>query len=368
MNARNAGLPVVTGLGAVSSLGLGAAAHTGLERRDWCFPDPEAVLAACAADPGKHAAPRGLPESFAIGDYVRAVGLRRKQRFSRLAMAAAVDAHARAGFPERPGDPARIGIVASTEYGPQRVVQDYLRGLLDGGLSRASPGLFTQTVYNVANGQASIALGLKGANSTLVGGSALAYGAGLIRSGRADAILAMSLEETNDIVVERLRRTVPEPLLPFRVDEAAAVLVLEAEASARARGVRPLARLLGLGLGSVDSGGLEYTDWPRRPEPFLRVMRAALAEAGVEADRIDLAVSAANGIEAPTLGELEALRGLGHRGAVACPRLLAGECFGGDEALALVLALSNGPPGGLVLVTSTTGSGSLCCAVLRRTA
>src|SRR5699024_9560951 len=140
---------VLTGRGAISPLGLSAGSQS-VDGHPWRFDHVDAV-------PRADATPftaRTIPESFAIKDYVTNVGLRRKQRFSHLAIAAAVETHADSGFDERT-DKDRIGVVLGTEYGPQRVVADYLDGLIDGGLHKARAGLFTQTVYNVANGQAS---------------------------------------------------------------------------------------------------------------------------------------------------------------------------------------------------------------------
>jgi 3-oxoacyl-[acyl-carrier-protein] synthase II len=357
----------ITGQGAVSALGLSAREHA-ISPEGWTFADVDAVEAASAGDVA-HAI-LNVSVDFSIKDYVASIGLRRKQRFSQLAIAAAVDAFAGGMFAERPTALERVGLVANTEYGPQRVVSEYLDGLIGGGLKSASPGLFTQTVYNVANGQASLALGLKGANSTLVGGSAVAYGARLIETGKADAIFAMSLDETNEIMTSYFETAAPDLdfELPFRTGEAAAVIVLESALSARERRARPLAHLLGVSVASASGGGTSYLDWVEDDDTIAYTMRAALDDAGLTEADVDTVVGTANGLGAMTRNELSAIRGLGYRGRISFPRLAAGECFGGNEALAYVLALSAAEPGQILLVTVSTVNGGVTSAVVRKVA
>ncbi|MEX8058977.1 beta-ketoacyl synthase N-terminal-like domain-containing protein [Microbacterium sp. 16-032] len=356
---------LITGVGAVSTLGLSATDHTNADE-GWVFPNVE-TAEATSPGPTGHSL-REVSAGFRIQDYVTSVGLRRKQRFSHLATAAAVDAFAAAQLAERPADLERIGIVANTEYGPQRVVSAYLDGLVGGGLVNASPGLFTQTVYNVANGQASLALGLKGANSTLVGGSAVAYGVQLIETGKADAIFAMSLDETNEIMTDYFDAAAPEldRELPFATGEAAAVVVLESAGSAGQRGAEPIAHVLGLSLASATGAGVSYLDWAEEDDTIAYAMRAALDDAGVAVGDVDIVVGTANGLGAITRNEFAAIRGIGYRGPLALPRLATGECYGGNEALAHVLALSAAEPGQTLLVTVSTVNGGVTSAVVRK--
>lgn len=358
---------LITGLGAVSSLGLTVRDHAEAGAR-WTFADvDEAANAEILSDHSHEKL--SIDSSFSIKNYVSAVGLRRKQRFSQLAMAAAVDAFASGKFADLPANLERVGMVASTEYGPQRVVCDYLDGLVQKGLVEASPGLFTQTVYNVANGQASLALGLKGANSTLVGGSAVAYAAGLIASEKADAIFALSLDETNDLMSSYFDSILGEALdleFPFRTGEASAVVVLESESSAAERGAKPFGELLGVSIASAAVRGLSYLEWEDDDDTIEYTLRSAMDDAGVGIDEIDLVVCTGNGLSGLTRSEFAALRALGHKGPVIYPRLATGECFGGNEALAYVLGLETSEPGDMLLVTVTTANGGVTSTVVRK--
>jgi 3-oxoacyl-[acyl-carrier protein] reductase len=204
---------LITGMGAISPLGLSVRDQNPTDA-EWAFCDVSAAASRVTGAMGHDVLT--IPDSFAIRDYVKPVGLRRKQRFSQIAMAATVDAYAQGSFADHPADLDRVGIVATTEYGPQRVVSDYLDGLIGNGLLGASPGLFTQTVYNVANGQASLALGLRGANSTLVGGSAVAEA--FLRDGAAVAVNHRSDTPETLAVLERLAGEYPGQVLPVRAD------------------------------------------------------------------------------------------------------------------------------------------------------
>lgn len=357
---------LITGLGAVSPLGLSAQDQT-VDDESWSFDNVE--TAARSQVPDFRHEVRSIADSFSIKDYVTPIALRRKQRFSHLAIAAVVDAYESGNFAQSPANLERVGVVASTEYGPQRVVSHYLDGLIGGGLMNASPGLFTQTVYNVATGQASLALGLKGANSTLVGGSSVAYAAMLIGSYKADAIFALSLDETNEIMssyFDALSPAAVDVVFPFRTGEAAAVVVLESEASAEARGAAPLAELLGMTLASSQGPGLTYLDWAEHDDTIAVTMRGALNDAGLTIDDIDLVVCAANGLGGLTRSEFAALRSHGYLGRVIYPRLATGECFGGNEALAYVLGLGNAEAGSTLMITVSTANGGVTTTIVRK--
>ncbi|PPF81737.1 hypothetical protein C5E07_16010 [Pseudoclavibacter sp. RFBJ3] len=367
---------LITGFGAISPLGLRledhAASAGALDRFGWAFADIDEAERLASRSTTQHGhETRPIPEGFSITDYVKPVGLRRKKRFSQIAMAAATVAFTSARLGERPADLERVGVVTGTEYGPQRVVSEYLNGLLGGGLQQASPGLFTQTVYNVANGQASLALGLKGANSTLVGGSALAYAELLLASGKADALLAISLDETNQIMTEYFDRVFEHPrgvAFTFATGEAAAVVVLESARSAEARGATPLATLLSTASASAAGAGVSYLDWQPDDTTIEHSMRQALERANLTIDEVDTVVGTANGLEGLTRSELSAIRAIGHRGSVLLPRLATGECFGGNEALAHVIGLQASAPGSSILTTVATVNGGVTSTITRKAA
>lgn len=354
---------VFTGRSALTPLGLSVSDQVP-DTPGWRF---DTVIDVTAADASDHVS-RTLPESFTIKDYVKAVGLVRKERFSHLAIAAAVSAHADCRLTDD-ADLDRIGIVLGTEYGPQRVVAAYLAGLVGGGLTKARPGLFTQTVYNVANGQAALALGFRGVNSTLVGGSSVAYASHLVSVGKADVVFALSVDETNQIMDEHLAAIAPRITgrrLPLVTGEAAAGIVIEAEEHARTRGATVIGSLLATAQASAEGVMTSYEEWSPTDDTLAYTMRAALDTAGVDVGEVDLAVGVGNGFPGLTASELSGLDAIGYTGPIVYPRVAVGECFGGNEALACVLALEVAAAGATVLVNCTTVNGGVTTILLQK--
>src|SRR5258708_40143217 len=135
---------------------------------------------------------------------------------------------------------------------------------------------FANTVINAAAGQAAIVHKLRGVNSTISTGptsglQAIAYATDLIRNGRAKTVLAGGAEE---LCFQSFYNFDRAGLLcasnhghgatPFEatrngfiLGEGAALLILEDEASARQRGARVLAEVVGHACGYDSSGAHE---------------------------------------------------------------------------------------------------------------
>jgi 3-oxoacyl-(acyl-carrier-protein) synthase len=217
---------------------------------------------------------------------------------------------------------------------------------------------FANSVINAAAGQAAIWHDLRGVNSTLSGGEAsglmaIAYAADLIRSGRADALLAGGVEELcfeSFVGCFRAGRLCGaangaggEYPIPFdarrngfALAEGAALLLLEDAESAAARGAPVLAELRGH--GAAFEGG--------REEPGAAVARAigsALADARLAPEQIDFASLSANGSVAGDRAEaLGVAAAFGARSAelpVAAVKGLLGEALGASGALQAVALL-----------------------------
>lgn len=102
----------------------------------------------------------------------------------------------------------------------------------------------------------------------------------------------------------------------FAVSEGAAMLVLESQASVRARRARPLARVIGWALGS-DPAGIATVD--TSAAPLIAVIDAALARARVRPADVDLVNAHATGTAANDAAEAVAYARLDARRAVAGP-------------------------------------------------
>jgi 3-oxoacyl-[acyl-carrier-protein] synthase II len=171
---------------------------------------------------------------------------RRLDRASRLGAVAVQHALAGAGLQD---DGAAL--VLGSAFGSVDASAAYVHRILSRGARAASPADFPNLVPSSQVGHASIYLGVHGpafatADLGTSGESAFAQAVQLVEAGEASAAVAGAVELRSDIVGRVLAALFgAEPATgsgPERVD-LAAVVVLESERSARARGARVLARV-----------------------------------------------------------------------------------------------------------------------------
>ncbi len=359
---------VVTGLGCVSPLGndvsstwqAAAAGRSGVGRLPDDF-DPRLPVRIAArvkdpVDPGE------LP----------AKELRRLDRAILLALAAAREAFADAGLASGGFARERAGVALGSGIGGVGTLLENHRVLLEAGPRRVSPFMIPMTLANMPAGLVAIRHGLGGPNLchvTACASGAHAIGEALrwLQRGDADLMLAGATEAAiTPLVVagfasmQALSRRNQEPSRASRpfdrgrdgfvLAEGAAVLVLEREAHARARGARPRARLLGYG-ASADATHMAAPD----PEASgaIRCMRAALADAGLPPDAVDYLNAHATSTPAGDEVEARALHAVfgahTERLPVSSTKGMTGHLLGASgalEALLCVRALETGtlPP------------------------
>lgn len=286
---------VVTGLGATTPLG-GDVAST------W--------KAALAGESGARtfdndwAEQYGMPVNFgatikvAPADVLPRPELKRMDPSAQYAIIAAREAWADAGAPEMDGD--RLGTVVSSGIGGIWTTLDAWDTLREKGARRVLPMTVPMLMPNSPTAYVSLELGARAGAHALVsacasGAEAIGYGVEMIRSGRADVVVAGGTEATihpmpiSAFAASRtlsLRNDDPQGASRpydvardgFVIGEGAGVVVLESAAHAAARGARVYARISGVGL---TADGYHITS----PEPTgdgqVRAMTAALADAGV---------------------------------------------------------------------------------------
>jgi 3-oxoacyl-[acyl-carrier-protein] synthase II len=341
---------LVTGLGCVTPLGLDVASS-------W-----EALVAGrCGvrAVPGFAEADLpvriGAPVMGAVdpGD-VAPKERRRLDRVILLALAAAREALADAGLAASGIDGDRAGVAIGTGIGGIETLLANHRAFLAG--RRVSPFLVPMTLANMASGVLAIQHRLRGPNLCLVtacasGAHALGEAARTIARGDADLMVAGGSEAClQPLVVAGFaamqalsrRNTAPERASrPFDLErdgfvmaEGAAVLVLEAEEHARARGARARAVLRGYA-ASADAAHLAAPDeGSRGPQ---RCMAAALRDADLAPRDVGYLNAHATGTPAGDQVEVRAVRevfGADAAGpAVSSTKGATGHLLGGAGAL-----------------------------------
>ena len=227
---------------------------------------------------------------------------RHMARFSQFAVAAAVEAWKDAGYTaEQKPDMDRVGVMMGVGIGGLEVTGENYKVLFDKGPDRLSPLAVPELIPNEAAGNISIALGTKGpaqvvATACASSTDALGIALDMIRAGRADVVVAGGAEA---VITEftvggfmkmkalstHFNATPEKASRPFNADrdgfvmgEGAAVLILESEEHAKARGAQVYAELAGYG---ATSDAYHIT----APDPSgagaVKAIEIALADAGV---------------------------------------------------------------------------------------
>ena len=284
---------VVTGVGAVTPLGVGA--RTLHER--WCAGE-------CGIEGGE-----GACADFQPTDFLSAKQARRADRFTQLAIAACAEALADAGWGdgagsgsgEHPYPAERIGCVLGTGIGGIATLVDGQDALRERGGQYVSPLSVPLMMSNAGAGALSMAHGLRGpsyAVSSACASGAHAIGSALrmLQSGEADAVVTGGSEAgltplaraafsaLDALSKEGISRPFDARRDGFVMGEGAAVLVLERADAARARGARVLGTVKGYGASS----DAHHITAPREDgQGQAAAMTAALADAGVAAEQID---------------------------------------------------------------------------------
>lgn len=289
-------------------------------------------------------------------------------RVQQVALVAAREAWADAGAPDV--EPERLAVVIGSGIGGALTLLAQDEVLRTKGARRVSPHLVPMLMPNGPAATVGLELGARGGvhcpvSACASGAEALAVALELLRSGRADVVVAGGAEacvhplplagfaqmralSTRHDEPEAASRPYDKGRDGFVLGEGAGVLVLETEAHAAARGATVRARLAGAGLAS-DAHHVTA------PDPTgagaARSITAALRDAGVSATDIGHVNAHATSTPLGDLAEARALStALGaHRPPVSATKSCTGHLLGAAgavEAIATVLALQSGviPP------------------------
>jgi 3-oxoacyl-[acyl-carrier-protein] synthase II len=349
---------VVTGLGAITPLGVDVAStwesllagRSGVRKLtdDWAAELPARIAAWAAVDPAT---------------LIDRVQSRRLDRCEQLALVASREAWAHAGSPEV--DPERLGVVVSSGIGGVASTLSAYDTLKEKGWQRLSPYTVPMLMPNGSAGWIAIELGAKAGVHTTVsacasGAEAIGYAMEMIRSGRADIVLAGGTEaaimqlniaafaamralSTRNDEPERASRPFDKGRDGFVLGEGAGMVVLESEEHAARRGAAVHAIAAGVGYSS-DAHHIA------QPDPtgagLKLVIGRALADAGVKPSQVSHVNAHATSTPAGDVVEAQAIAAaLGDAAAgvvVSATKSMTGHLLGGAgavESVAAILAL-----------------------------
>lgn len=271
MNSTNRTV-VVTGIGATTPLGgdvastweglVAGRSGVRLLQEEWAADLPVRIAARVAVEPGEV-----LPRPQA----------RKLDRSAQFALVAAQEAWRDAGYTAKAGedasvDPDRLGAVIASGIGGVTTLLDQYDVLREKGVRRVSPHTVPMLMPNSPAANVGIELGARAGVHTPVsacasGAEAIGYAIEMIRTGRADVVVAGGTEASihplpivafgNMMAMSKSNDNPAGASRPYDADrngfvmgEGAGVIVLESEEHAKARGARIYAEAVGQGISS----------------------------------------------------------------------------------------------------------------------
>lgn len=363
---------VITGIGMITAVGNGKTAtweaikalKPGVGRITKF--DPSRCTCQVAAEV------KGFDEYLEATNLIDKKAARKMAQFTQYAVASANEAWADAGFTaENKPDMDRVGTILGVGIGGLEVTGDSFKTLFDRGPDRLSPLAIPELISNEGAGNIAITIGAKGpcqvvttacASST----DALGVALDMIRAGRADVIIAGGSEATimeftvggfmkEKALSTKFNDTPEKACRPFNVDrdgfvmgEGAAILILESEEHAKARGAKVYAELAGYG-ATCDAYHITAPD--PSADGAVKAIEIALKDAGVE-DKTTVDYINAHGTSTPLNDQMETTafkRVFGEEQAkkinISSTKPYHGHCLGGTgaiEAAITALAIKEG--------------------------
>jgi 3-oxoacyl-[acyl-carrier-protein] synthase II len=253
-----------------------------------------------------------------------------------------------------------MGVSLGTTFGSLHSISQFDRtGLIEGPRS-VNPSHFPNTVINSPASQISIRFNIKGFNTTISTGfcaglDAISYAADFIRLGRVDAVLAGGVEELCEETFLGFHNLGwlsgtdgTEPLCcPFDarrngiiISESGAVLVLESEEHALARGAFIFARVLGYG-NAFDPAAC--ADFSHAGAGLRNATNIALKDAALNPNNIDYISSCSNSTQGLDQMETGVIKEVFGMHALTIPvssiKSMVGESFSASGALSLAASI-----------------------------
>jgi 3-oxoacyl-[acyl-carrier-protein] synthase II len=232
--------------------------------------------------------------------------LKKVDRFIQFAIAAAEFALEDARFDVAKAEAGRVGVFIGSGIGGFATIEREHEELLKGGPRKISPFFIPAAIINLAAGWVSIRTGAKGPSSATAtactsGAHAVGDSFRLVQRGDADVMIAGGAEaaitplgvggfcsmralSTRNDAPEKASRPFDRDRDGFVIGEGAGIVLLEELEHARRRGATVYAEIVGYGMSS---DAYHISAPCENGEGAVRVMRAALEDAGVAPDVVD---------------------------------------------------------------------------------
>lgn len=348
---------VVTGLGATTPLGgdvastwdamLAGRSGVRLLTQEWAQQMPARIAAELVVEPSE------------VIDRVR---MRRLDRSEAVALIAAQQAWADSGLEDSGLDPERLAVSFGSGIGGAQTLLNQDDILEQSGPRRVSPHTVPMLMPNGPAAWIGIELKARAgvhamASACATGAEALALGLDIIRSGRADVVVAGGTEavihplpfagftsmramSTRNDEPERASRPWDKGRDGFVFGEGSGAVVLERADHAAARGARVYARLAGAG---ITSDGYDIVQPDPECKGGIRAMRKSIQDAGLTAADIVHVNAHATSTPAGDMGEIVGIKAaVGTHPVITSTKSMSGHLLGAAgalESIATILAI-----------------------------
>lgn len=294
---------VVTGLGLVTALG------TGVDKTWTAVKNGETGVGPLTKFDSTEFASRvaGEVKDFNAEDYIPKKEIKKLAECTQFAIAASKMAVEDAQLEITDENAENIGVIVSSGIGGLEVMEKQHLILQEKGPKRLSPFLIPAMIENMAAGNISIYLGAKGPNKSVVtacasGTHSIGDAFEMIKRGRVDTVVAGGTEAcitplgvggfcALKALATKFNDTPEKASRPFNLDrngfvmgEGAGVVVLEELETAKARGAKIYAEIVGYG----ETGDAYHMTAPAEGgEGAVRAMRMALKEGNIDISEVD---------------------------------------------------------------------------------
>ena len=314
----------------------------------------------------------GEVRDFNPETYIPHKDVKKMDPFIHYGVAASVQALNDAGLSTHEHDAERIGVAVGAGIGGIHTIEKTAITYHEHGQRKISPFFVPSSIINMASGNLSIMLGLKGPNIACVTACTTAtHNIGLamrmIQYGDADAMVAGGAEystcgtamggfcsaramSTRNDEPEKASRPWDRDRDGFVLSDGAGVLVVEDYEHAKARGARIYCELVGFGMSG---DAFHMTSPPEDGDGARRSMVAALADAKVNPDQVQYVNAHATSTGVGDIAEVNAIKSCFGDHAMKLPvsstKSMTGHLLGaagGVEAIFSILAMRDGviPP------------------------
>ncbi|MES9897821.1 MAG: beta-ketoacyl-ACP synthase II [Sedimenticola sp.] len=354
---------VVTGLGMVAPVG-----HTVKESWDNVLAGKSGIRPITHFEIEPFSVHFGGPiYDFDITQYVSKKDARKMDKFIHYGVAAGCQAIEDSGLEVTEENSRRIGVAIGAGIGGITGIENSYHAYLDGGPRKISPFFVPANIVNMVAGNLSIKYGLKGPNYSIVsacstGTHNIGEAARMIRHGYIDAMLAGGAEmatspvglggfaaaralSTRNDDPQGASRPWDRDRDGFVLSDGAGVVMLEEYESAKARGAKIYAELVGVGM---NSDAYHMTSPSKNGEGARDCMLLALQDGGINIEEVDYinahGTSTPAGDVAETMGIKGAFGDHAYKLCVSSTKSMTGHMLGaagGAEAVFTALAISD---------------------------